>query len=112
MARQSVTDDCMAADAPFEIAYRAATPEDEPFLLALRKATMDAHMKRVGMRADDDEHRRRVRYRYDDARIVLVDGVSAGLLKTYRTPIEQYVLQLQIAPAHQAKVSPHLMHSV
>jgi hypothetical protein len=35
-----------------DIAYRVVTPDDEAFLLELRKATMDEHMKEARMAVD------------------------------------------------------------
>lgn len=82
---------------------RAARDDDEPFLFALRKATMTEHLERVGEPTGDAEHRARLLHRYDKARVICVDDAPAGLLKAYRTDTEWVVVQLQIAPPLQGR---------
>ncbi|AXL50771.1 acetyltransferase [Paraburkholderia caffeinilytica] len=83
------------------LTLRPALDADERFLFELRKATMTEHLARAGEPADDAEHRARLHYRYDAARVICVDGAPAGLLKAYRTETEWFVSQVQIAPEHQ-----------
>jgi hypothetical protein len=39
-----------------EVTLSLATPADEPFLLDLRKSTMDEHLERVGESIDENAH--------------------------------------------------------
>jgi len=83
------------------LTLRPATEADEPFLLTLRQATMTEHLERAGEPADDAAHRARLRYRYDAARIICLDGDAIGLLKAYRDDTQWHVIQLQIGRQFQ-----------
>jgi ribosomal protein S18 acetylase RimI-like enzyme len=85
------------------LTLRPASPADEAFLFALRKATMTDHLTRVGEPVDDAAHQARLQYRYDAAQVICVDGEPAGLLKAHRTDTEWVVVQIQIAPALQGR---------
>ena len=82
---------------------RAASEADVPFLLALRRQTMDRHLARSGRPADDAAHLARILYHWEHARIVLVAGEPAGLLKAYRGASAWHVVQIQVAPAWQGQ---------
>ncbi|WP_395756921.1 GNAT family N-acetyltransferase [Achromobacter sp. EB05] len=88
---------------PQSLALQAATEDDLPFLLALRKATMTEHLARVDAPRDDAHHLARVRYHFDDAQIVWLHGRPAGLFKTFRDPAGWRVVQIQIDPAFQGQ---------
>jgi ribosomal protein S18 acetylase RimI-like enzyme len=85
------------------LSLRPALPDDEAFLLELRKATMTGHLTRAGEPTDDDAHRARLLHRYDAAQVICIDGAPAGLLKAHRTDTEWVVVQLQITPALQGR---------
>jgi len=85
------------------LSLRPAQPDDEAFLLELRKATMTEHLARAGEPTDDGAHRARLMHRYDAAQIICIDGIPAGLLKAHRSDTEWFVHQLQIAPALQGR---------
>jgi hypothetical protein len=61
-----------------DISLRQGTSEDEPFLLALRRLTMDEHLMRVGEPTDDAAHLTRIRYRACDAHIVCRSPARPG----------------------------------
>jgi ribosomal protein S18 acetylase RimI-like enzyme len=85
------------------INLRAALQEDEPFLLLLRKLTMNGHLTRAGQPVDDDAHYQRVRTHFDDARIICCGLKRIGLVKAYRSESEWVILQIQVLPDHQRK---------
>jgi len=85
------------------LALQPATEDDLPFLLTLRKTTMQEHLQRAGAPLDDDYHLARIRYRFEDARIVWLDGRPAGLLKHGRDPAGWRIVQIQIDPAFQGR---------
>lgn len=85
------------------ISLRQSTSEDEPFLLALRRVTMDEHLRRVGEPTDDAVHLARIRYRASDVQIVLWASVPIGLLKYFEGPREWVIVQVQILPAYQGQ---------
>ena len=88
---------------PHSLALQAATEDDLPFLLSLRKATMTEHLARAGAPQDDAHHLTRIRYHFDDAQIVWLHGRPAGLFKTFRDPAGWRVVQIQIDPAFQGQ---------
>ncbi|OXI31187.1 GNAT family N-acetyltransferase [Burkholderia sp. AU16741] len=85
------------------IHLRAASQEDLPFLLMLRRLTMTEHLQRVGAPIDDEAHDRRIRAHFDDAMIVCEGTAAIGLLKVTRAAGEWHVHQIQILPAHQGR---------
>ncbi|MBO1110560.1 GNAT family N-acetyltransferase [Bordetella petrii] len=85
------------------LTLRPALESDLPYLLALRRQTMDEHLASSGLPADDATHLARIRYHWEDAHIVLFDGAPAGLLKSYRGPAAWHVVQVQVAPQYQGR---------
>lgn len=85
------------------LALQPATEDDLPFLLTLRKTTMQEHLQRAGAPLDDDHHLARIRYRFEGARIVWLDGRPAGLFKHGRDPAGWRIVQIQIDPAFQGR---------
>ncbi|WJM80561.1 GNAT family N-acetyltransferase [Pectobacterium brasiliense] len=85
------------------ITLRPATPEDEQFLFELRRATMDEHLHRAGVIADDSAHWQRIKYHYNDAYIVLMRSERIGLFKRHKSANEWTIIQIQILPAYQGQ---------
>ncbi|KVD99491.1 N-acetyltransferase [Burkholderia sp. AU18528] len=85
------------------IHLRAASREDLPFLLTLRRLTMTEHLQRVGAPTDDEAHDRRIRANFDDAMIVCEGADAIGLLKVTRAAGDWHVHQIQILPACQGR---------
>ncbi|WP_406641016.1 GNAT family N-acetyltransferase [Pectobacterium brasiliense] len=85
------------------ITLRPATPEDEQFLFKLRRATMDEHLHRAGVIADDSAHWQRIKYHYHDAYIVLMGSERIGLFKRHKGANEWTIIQIQILPAYQGQ---------
>jgi len=88
---------------PPDLALLPATEEDVPFLLALRKRTMTAHLERAGVSLDDAGHLARIQYHFDDAQIVWLGGRPAGLFKHYRDASGWRIVQIQIDPDFQGQ---------
>ena len=82
---------------------RPALPSDVPFLLRLRKQTMDAYLAASGANTTDEEHTKRLMYRFECGEILLQDGLPIGLLKVARDPNEWKVIQIQISPHLQGQ---------
>ena len=85
------------------ILLRAATEDDIPFLLALRRETMSAHLAASGVDVSEADHLQRVRAAFDCASIVLHAGQPAGLLKVVRQEKEWELVQIQLAPSVQGR---------
>jgi ribosomal protein S18 acetylase RimI-like enzyme len=86
-----------------ELTLRPATSADEPFLIDLRRLTMDEHLERVGQSTDENAHWERLRYRFNDAHIVCCGSEKIGLFKFFRDPDEWNIVQIQILPSHQGR---------
>ncbi|NVK74010.1 MAG: GNAT family N-acetyltransferase [Oceanospirillaceae bacterium] len=79
-----------------KITYRKATKEDMDYLFVLRKESMTPHIEAVGLIYDDAEDINRIEYRFDCAKIILVDGVISGLIKVVEEGNEWDLIQIQI----------------
>ncbi|GKV93705.1 GNAT family N-acetyltransferase [Pectobacterium aroidearum] len=94
------------------ITLRPATSEDERFLFELRRTTMDEHLQRAGVIADDSAHWQRVKYHYDDAHIVLMGSEPIGLFKRHKGVNEWIIIQIQMLPAYQGQgIAAWLLHT-
>lgn len=82
---------------------RPAQPDDEAFLLALRKQTMTEHLSRVGLDLDDAHHRQRLLANYADASVICAGTEDIGLLKAYRSETAWVLMQIQLMPAWQGQ---------
>ena len=91
----------MTADLP--LTSRPATEADVPFLLALRRQTMDVHLAATGADTSEAHHLARLRYGFEHACVLELDGRPVGLLKVRRAPEEWDVIQIQLGPELQGK---------
>lgn len=78
---------------------RPATEADVPFLLRLRRESMDRHLGASGASTEESDHLDRIRHRLDCADILLDDGDPVGLLKVARDGDAWTVIQIQLAAA-------------
>jgi ribosomal protein S18 acetylase RimI-like enzyme len=85
------------------ISRRAAMKEDIPFLLELRRKTMSAHLSASGVVTSEEEHLRRVLFRFECAEIVLLDNRLVGLLKVARDGLDWELIQIQLRPSFQGQ---------
>jgi ribosomal protein S18 acetylase RimI-like enzyme len=102
--RAGFPDECFSFYDPSTVpAFRPATEADIPFLLRLRRQTIDPHLAVAGMAQSDEAHLQRVLYGFDSAQIVLLAGEPVGLLKVVRTAPVWDLIQIQVAPSAQGK---------
>lgn len=82
---------------------RKACNHDIPFLLDLRRVTMERYLLEVGMPTDRRSYLERIRYHFDSASIVQINALPVGLFKAYfQTELQRwYVVQIQIHPDFQ-----------
>ncbi|MFC0399886.1 GNAT family N-acetyltransferase [Paraburkholderia rhizosphaerae] len=85
------------------IRLRAATRDDEVFLLELRKLTMTEHLVRAGEPVDDESHRLRMLANFETARIICCDAQRIGLIKLIRSEDDWRLQQIQILPGYQGR---------
>ncbi|ASY80201.1 GNAT family N-acetyltransferase [Pectobacterium polaris] len=94
------------------ITLHPATPQDEAFLFKLRRATMDEHLHKADVIADDSAHWQRIKYHYNDAYIVLMESERIGLFKRHKGANEWTIIQIQILPAYQGQgIAAWLLHT-
>ena len=85
------------------ITTRPAVEADIPWLLQLRRTTMDAHLSASGAPASEADHMQRLLKRFDCAEVLLLDGQPAGLLKVARDGDCWEIVQIQLDPSLQGQ---------
>jgi ribosomal protein S18 acetylase RimI-like enzyme len=85
------------------ISRRKATPTDLPFLVKLRRETMDLHFAASGVIQSEEEHVQRVLVRFESAEILVQDSEPIGLLKVVREGLNWELVQVQLCPSHQGQ---------
>jgi ribosomal protein S18 acetylase RimI-like enzyme len=86
-----------------QIDLRPANQKDMPFLLELRRQTMNAHLLASGIIPSSGEHERRVFFRFDRAQIVELGNEPIGLLKVIRDGKHWHLAQIQLIPSLQGQ---------
>jgi len=86
-----------------DISCRHAVPDDVPFLLKLREATMSAYLSGAGIELSPEQSLARVMHRFECAEIILEGEQPVGLLKLHRDEAEWEVIQLQLCPSVQGR---------
>lgn len=84
---------------------RQARESDIEYLLSLRKQTMGPHMRAMGLATNEEVQVERVKYAFEHASVVEIDGKAAGLFKVQAKPEEQsyYIVQIQVDPNFQGQ---------
>jgi len=82
---------------------RQATESDVPFLMRLRRESMDRHLAATGASTSESEHLARLRYRFDCAEVLLQEGNPVGLLKVSRDGRDWKVIQIQLVSRLQGQ---------
>ena len=83
--------------------FRKAKNTDIEFLVNLRKVTMHQHLLNAGIELKGKDHLDRVLYEFECSKIVIVDGVEAGLLKVNRSQNPWKLIQIQLASEIQGR---------
>ena len=82
---------------------RPATVADIPFLLSMRRETMDAHLAASGASTTDESHLARLMYHFDCSEVLISNGEPVGLLKVRRLPQEWEIVQIQLSSRLQGQ---------
>ncbi|RXR07040.1 GNAT family N-acetyltransferase [Pseudoxanthomonas composti] len=88
---------------PDSLRLRPAVEADIPALFALRKQTMEAHMRASGAQTSDDYHMAKLRKGYELAQVLEEEGRIVGLFKVDRGHDPWKVIQIHLAPALQGR---------
>ncbi len=86
-----------------KIQFRSVSEKDIPYLLTLRKITMDQHIVSAGLVPSEENHLARICYRLDCAHIVQYENKDVGLLKVVKEGDVWDLVQVQIDPSFQGK---------
>lgn len=98
-----------------EINLRPANDEDVQFLLELRVSTMKTYLEKDGVPCTEEENLFRIKYNFEDAQIVEIDGKRAGLFKaSYLADNDLwYLFQIQVHPEFQnLKIGTYLINTL
>lgn len=82
---------------------RPATHGDIDFLLELRLATMDVHLREMGVFFSRERHRERVLLEFEHARVIMVGDEAVGMVKALQKDDALHVQQLQVLPEWQGR---------
>jgi ribosomal protein S18 acetylase RimI-like enzyme len=95
------------------LSYRNALKEDIGYLLWLRKETMDQHLINSGITLNQEEQVARINHLFDQARIIIYNGMDIGLLKTDEKEDMVEIVQVQIEPQYQGRgIGKQVINSV
>lgn len=86
-----------------EFNYKKASQADINYLLWLRKQTMTEHFLNSGIEVNDEYHLERIKYHFEDAKVILLTETPIGLLKVNKNKSGFEIIQIQIDPEHQGK---------
>jgi ribosomal protein S18 acetylase RimI-like enzyme len=86
-----------------ELTYRKCLNTDIEYLLWLRKKTMDEHLINSGINVSDDNHLNRIMFKFDQAKIIILNQQKIGLLKISEHQNNIEIIQIQIEPLYQGK---------
>lgn len=79
-----------------DIQKRPATEADIPFLLSLRRETMNSHLVASGASISDECHLDRLKHQFDCAEVLIAGNQSVGLVKIKRLPGIWTIVQIQL----------------
>jgi ribosomal protein S18 acetylase RimI-like enzyme len=82
---------------------RRAEESDVPFLMRLRRESMDKHLEATGESTDESDHLARLWYRFECAEVLLQAGNPVGLLKVSRDGKDWKVIQIQLVSERQGQ---------
>jgi len=88
----------IASNNSVTVSFKRASINDRAFLLRLRKASMNAHLKSAGIFLDDRAHMQRIDEYFFDSYIILYQHLAIGLLKLGQFPDKIHVRQFQLLP--------------
>jgi ribosomal protein S18 acetylase RimI-like enzyme len=75
--------------------------EDFDWLLDLRRATMDPHIRASGDEPLEEVHREAVLKDYESTRIIVVSDTDVGMVKLITQTLPWHLRQIQVSPEFQ-----------
>lgn len=89
-----------SADNAAIVSFKRATVHDRAFLLNLRKASMDQHLKKAGICLNDAGHLQRIDEYFEDSYIIYIQELAIGLVKLGQFPDRVHIRQFQLLPKY------------
>lgn len=86
-----------------KISFVLANEKDKIFLLALRKASMNEHLKAAGIILNDQQHQQRIDEFFSDSYIILLNEKPIGLIKLAALIDRIHIRQFQLLPKYQGE---------
>ncbi|RZK04219.1 MAG: N-acetyltransferase [Flavobacterium sp.] len=86
-----------------EITFKDCEDTDIEYLLWLRKETMSLHLEKSGLDLDDESHLKRIKYGFENARLIFMDDKKIGLLKVGNLQEYIEIIQIQIDANYQGR---------
>ena len=86
-----------------ELIFCPVNLEDIPYLLNLRKETMNEHLKNMNMPIDEETHLKRIKYHFENGYIVYNGEKRIGFLKYVCAEKSIYLVQIQVEPNYQGQ---------
>lgn len=86
-----------------KISFQQAQLSDIPFLLSLRKKTMNEYLQAAGILTSDEYHLARIKEYFADSLIIQVNNKGVGLIKLSKQSDKLHIRQFQILPLLQNK---------
>jgi ribosomal protein S18 acetylase RimI-like enzyme len=83
------------------VSFKRANSHDRAFLLTLRKASMDEHLKTAGIYLDDSAHMQRIDEYFNDSHIISFQNSAIGLIKLALFTDKIHIRQFQLLPRYQ-----------
>jgi ribosomal protein S18 acetylase RimI-like enzyme len=83
------------------VSFKRANSHDRAFLLTLRKASMNEHLKTAGIYLDDSAHMQRIDEYFSDSHIICFQNSAIGLIKLALFADKIHIRQFQLLPRYQ-----------
>ncbi len=84
-----------------KLKFIPAQQNDIKYLLDLRINTMNEHLINSEMDIDVKNHIKRIKYKWDDLKIILLNNNRIGMLKVFEDDLNIEIIQIQIDPKYQ-----------
>ncbi|GHE78614.1 GNAT family N-acetyltransferase [Thalassotalea profundi] len=96
-----------------EISFKRAEFSDRPFLLALRKSSMDKHLHAAGLKLNDEQHLQRIDEFFEESFLIKYNNKNIGLVKLGMLTDRIHIRQLQIMPEfHNAGIGSKVVRLI
>lgn len=86
-----------------DVEYRGVQETDFEWLLTLRRATMDPHLRAAAIEPSDAAHREAVDTDFEWTRIVRIGGDDIGMTRLVKKDLPWHLRHIQLLPEYQRR---------